>query len=114
MNKSIRTDRHTKIVYRGVPSAHVPVAHSDQLPVPIHPSQLNSDNPNYEARSTPSQPSDPDFIPPVAYPLPSLISQDHLNRIVRDLNLSHQNAMDLAEELKSSNLLAPGVEIQYD
>lgn len=117
INNSNQIDR-SGIVYKGVPSAHVPVPHSDKLPVPIHPSQLNSENSSFDAKpqtiSTSSQPSDSDFIPPVAHPLPSLISQDHLNRIVRKLNLSHKNAMALASELKGAHILAPGVEIKHD
>lgn len=105
-------------MYRGVPSARVPVPHSDKLPVPMHPSQINSDNPNHAAQSqttsSSSQPSDSDFMPPVEHPLPSLISQDHLDRMVRKLKLSHDHALALASELKSARILAPGVEIQFD
>lgn len=43
--------------------------------------------------------------------MPSVISQEHLDSIVRKLNLSHNYAMVLASELKSVSVLAPGVKI---
>lgn len=59
----------------------------------------------------PSDIADPDYEPFYSNSLPSLISQEHLDRIVRKLNLSHNNAMVLASELNSVHVLAPGVQI---
>lgn len=60
---------------------------------------------------TPSAAADSNYEPPSEYALSSLISQEHLDRIVRKLHLSHNNAMALASELKNAHLLAPGVKI---
>lgn len=110
IHEFIRTER-SSYVYKGVPSAHVPVPHSDALPVPVHP----SDTATYDAQShtagTLSPHADFDYIPPMVQEFPSLISQEHLDRIVRKLKLSKNNAMVLASELKSVNILAPGVKV---
>lgn len=76
----------------------MPVAHSDELPVPKHPAESQFGNLEYSsaAQSSVGMPSDivdPDYEPFYSNSLPSLISQEHLDRIVRKLNLSHNNAM---------------------
>lgn len=97
-----------------MPSAHVPVPHSDELPVPVHPSTYQYDTASYEVQSQTSATSlhhaDSDYLQPVTQ-YPSLISQEHLDRIVRNLKLSQNNAMTLASELRSVNVLAPGVKV---
>lgn len=61
-------------MYKGVPSAHIPVPHSDSLPVPMHPSLNAYGAAGYDAQSqsvqTPSPPADSDYIPPVGQSLP--------------------------------------------
>lgn len=110
--KFVQTDR-SGFTYRGVASAHIPVPHSDALPVPMHPSSNQFCASNYGDQSvqTPSPPADSDYVPPSGFALPSLISQEHLDRIIRKLNLSHNNAMALASELNNAHVLAPGVKI---
>lgn len=99
-------------VYKGVPSAHVPVAHSDALPIPKYPSdEVYGYDSRSQTEKTPSPPDDGSDYIPIGGNLPSLISQEHLDSIVRKLNLSHNNAMILASELNSVHVLAPGVKI---
>ncbi|XP_017488810.1 PREDICTED: uncharacterized protein LOC108377054, partial [Rhagoletis zephyria] len=99
------------VVYKGVPSAHLPVAHSDALQVPNHPSELETVYDCNQSIATPLPLDDGSDYIPIENNLPSFISQEHLNSLVRKLNLSHNHAMILASELKSVNVLAQGVKV---
>ncbi|XP_031637078.1 uncharacterized protein LOC116349672 [Contarinia nasturtii] len=102
-----------KWIYQGVASAMVPTPHDDEHPVPQHPTQIDfsTASVSYLPPSEPTDPADPDYVQPPAFCFPSLISQEHLDRIVRKLHLSQNNAMTLASELRSVHVLAPGVKV---
>ncbi|XP_031629028.1 uncharacterized protein LOC116344571 [Contarinia nasturtii] len=102
-----------KWIYQGVASAMVPTPHDDEHPVPQHPTQIDfsTASVSYLPPSEPTDPADPDYVQPPAFCFPSLISQEHLDRIVRKLHLSQNNAMTLASELRSVHVLAPCVKV---
>lgn len=80
-------------VYHGMPSAKVPIKHSEDRPVPEHPSNVDMSTTSYVPYEPPSDLNDPEYIPPQNACLPSLISQEHLDRIVRKLNLSQNGGL---------------------
>lgn len=105
-------NRHNRksFVYKAVPSALLPVPHSDVLPVPVlpvlSPSLRWGSGTSFETETFVSN-----FQQFEATSSPKLMSQDHLNALVRKLGLSKNNAEILAADLKSLHLLEPGVKV---
>lgn len=102
--------KHRKKAYISVESAVIPLPHSDEYPVPKHPKKIS---PTF-VTSIPSASDDPITDPnytssEIEYP--SLISQAHLDSIVKKLHLSQNYAEILARELKSVHVLGPGVKV---
>ena len=96
-----------KILYPNLPSAIRPVPHSADLPVPITPpclpelkgeSSENSENSSCDSNDT--------FQLSQEATKPHLISQEDLNDLVQDLNLTKSNSELLASRLQQWNLLA--------
>lgn len=103
----------SNFVYKGVPSARLPIAHSDEWPVPLHPESETGRTVTSVTTTSVEGASvvyDPNYAPSENN-LPSLIPQEDLDRIVRMLNLSHNDAMALTSELYSFHVLAPGVKV---
>jgi hypothetical protein len=77
------------------------VLHSQDLPVPKPPKKWIIDNDNNDDEPVPMEQdiSDPDFQPSTSNE-PHLISQDELNDLVRDLNLSKSQADLLGSRLQ--------------
>jgi hypothetical protein len=75
------------IQYPSLPSAVIPVLHSQDLPVLKPPKNWTTDNENNDDEPVPMEQdiSDPDFQPSTSNK-PRLISQSELNDLVRDLN----------------------------
>ena len=97
-------------------SAIRPVPHSEELPIPVFESlpQLESAlSSEDDLSSTDSETTiaDNDF-PPSLLP-PQIFSQNELNDLARDLNLSKESSELLASRLKEKNLLQPGTFITY-
>ena len=97
-------------------SAIRPVPHSEELPIPVFESlpQLESAlSSEDDLSSTDSETTiaDNDF-PPSLLP-PQLFSQNELNDLARDLNLSKKSSELLASRLKEKNLLQPRTFITY-
>ena len=97
-----KKNRHT-IQYPNIPSALRPVPQSDDLPVPTPPAQLAdlSDTENDSSSDT-----DEEYKPPEMEP--QLFSQDDLDDLIKDLDLSKASAELLASRLQERNLLAKG------
>ena len=93
-----------------------PVSHSEELPIPVFEDlpQLESALSNEDDLSSSDSETtiaDND-VPPSLLP-PQLFSQNELNDLARDLNLSKESSELLASRLKETNLLQPGTFISY-
>jgi len=109
---SLNRRRRKHFVYKGVPSALLPVPHSDAIPVPALPTRSPPKNVDATTNAyTQNQSSGEEYAPSQATAEPILMSQEHLNALVRKLDLSKNKAEMLAADLKSLNLLQPDVNI---
>lgn len=99
-----RKKKHT-LKYPDVSSVDKPVYHCEDLPAhSLLDSETSSDSPE-------ASPSDPEFCEPSTSNAPVLVSQERLDDLSRDLNLSKEKAELLGSRLKQWNLLEPGVVI---
>lgn len=101
-----------KLSYPNIPSAILPVLHGDDLPIPEPPDsfEIEDDDEDEECSNTNvSSSSDPDFISDEACTEPHRITQNELNDLVRDLDLSKGKAELLGSRLQQWNLLGEGV-----
>lgn len=95
------------IEYPNLPSAIRPVPHSEGIPIPVPPQQLqatDSDVVQSASDETLHDGSDVDYRGGSSAPEP--LSQTDLDDLVRDLNLSKESAQLLGSRLKEKNLLA--------
>jgi len=97
--------------YKSVPSAQRPLPHSETVPIPKIPSPT-------EVYLPPTFESAPEssyslYQPSNATPTCNHIeiTQQRLNRIAKDLNLSQNRMIMLTQHLKATNILAPDVRI---
>lgn len=97
-------------VYEGVPSALLPVLHSDELPVPTLPAVRRPRHFMSTTMNTASA-SYSEYVPTEVTTRRKLISQEHLYALVRKMNLSKAKAEILAADLKSVDFLEPGVNV---
>lgn len=97
-------------VYKAVPSALLPVPHSAELPVPeLHPGSYIG----YLDATTcvETETIGTAYSGDASAQSPILMSQEHLNALVRKLGLSKKKAEILAADLKSLHQLEPGVNV---
>ena len=99
-----------KILYLKLSSAICPVPHSDALPVPILPPRL-SELKHESSENSENSSCDSDDTIQLSQRATQLhlISQEHLNDLVRDSNLTKSNSKLLASRLQHWNLLAPHI-----
>ena len=103
MNKN---NRH-KWKYPNISSAIRPMPHSDSVPIPIsHQAIQESEEDQIEVSE-----DDDDFESCAEISNPRTFSQDELNDLIRDLDLSKERAELLASRLKEKKCLSPGVKI---
>ena len=101
-------------MYPNLPSAIRPVPHSADLPVPITPPCLPELKGKYSENSENSScDSDDTFQLSQEVTKPHLISQEDLNDLVQDLNLTKSNSKLLASRLQQWNLLAPDTKVTF-
>jgi len=97
------------VQYPHLPSAIRPVPHSAELPVPKPPTNMTlSDSESSDedvGQVTNNMNCDPTFARASSSNEPHLLTQEDLNDIVRDLNLSKKQAEILGSRLKGWNLL---------
>ena len=97
-------------------SAIRPVTLSEELPIPVFEglpqlkSALSSEN-DLSSTENETTIADNDF--PSSLLPPQLFSQNELNDLAKDLNLSKESSELLASRLKEKNLLQPGTFITY-
>ena len=98
------------IAYPNLPFAIRPVPHSSELPIPKPPSDLPVISHEFAECSTDSS---TDFDPCVSEGRPHFITQEDLNDLVRDLNLSKDKCELLASRLQQWNLLTLGTKVTF-
>ena len=98
------------IAYPNLPSAIRPVLHSSELPIPKPPSDLAVISDESAECSTDLS---TDFDPCVSERRPHFITQEDLNDLVRDLNLSKDKSELLASRLLQWNLLTLGTKVTF-
>jgi len=106
------------IVYLNIPSALRPVLHCEGISVPEPPKEFTIDSDDEdEGKSTSGSPEPPTSTEPhvshgrSSAPQPHILTQDELNDLVRDLELSKSKADLLGSRLKHWNLLEKNVRI---
>ena len=92
------------LMYPNLESARIPVAQSDECPVPVY-AMLSDDSDN---GSTAAQESQEDEEADFSDDTPHPFSQNEINDLVCDLNLLKSSAELLASRLKEKNLLSNG------
>jgi len=102
----INKKKKTHVAYPDLPSARRPVPHSEEVPIPALPENLDTfqeSDEEYEEMdtSTSFMPSTSKFNQPVSF------NQAQLNDLTRDLGLSKESAQLLGSRLKENNLLSP-------
>ena len=114
--KCINRKNRTSLTYPSLDSAIRPVPHSEELSIPVFEglpqleSALSSED-NLSSTDSETTIAENDF-PPSLLP-PQLFSQNELNDLARDLNLSKESSELLASRLKEKNLLQPRTFITY-
>jgi hypothetical protein len=112
----IMKNKKWTVVYPNIPSALHPVLHSEGISVPEPQKEftINSDDED-EGESTSGSPEPPVSAEPhvshgrSSVPQPHILTQDKLNDLVRDLELSKSKAELLGSRLKQWNLLKKNV-----
>lgn len=101
--------------YPDIPSAIRPVAHCDELPVPVFTEMPEILDEAINSPSTTTEDDETDlFAPSDAYcDEVSLFSQHELNDLVRDLYLPKQSAELLASRLQEKRLLKHGTSVSF-
>jgi hypothetical protein len=106
------------IVYPNIQAAICPVPHGEGISVPEPPKEFTIDSDDKdEAASTSGSPEPPTSTEPhishgrSSAPQPHILTQDELNDLVRDLELSKSKAELLGSRLKQLNLLEKNVRI---
>ena len=105
-------------MYPNIPSALRPVPHGEGISVPEPPKEFTVDSDDEdEGKSTSGSPEPPASTEPhvshgrSSVPQPHILTQDELNDLVRDLELSKRRAELLGSRLKQWNLLEKNVRI---
>ena len=111
--KGINQNNRNKWTYPNLASALRPVPHSEEVPIPTFAQLPELDN---DELSTSDQPSDSnqydsDFDDTAS--VPQLFSQDELNDLSRDLNLSKEASELLASRLHEKHLLQTETRITF-
>ena len=100
--KGFNKRNKSKIIYPNLKSAIRPVPHSDDIPVPTPPLEMQS---SLDSESERSESDTEQYQSEMLNDSPELFSQAQLNDLTRELNLSKEAAQLLASRLKEKNLL---------
>jgi hypothetical protein len=105
------------IAYPNIQSAFRPVPHGEGLPVPEPPKEFSIDSDDEEGSEPtsgspqPSASNDDLYVYHGASSAPHILTQEELNDLVRDLELSKAKAELLGSRLKEWNLLKENVRV---
>jgi len=103
------------VVYPNIPSALRPVPHGEGISIPEPLKEFTINSGDDEGESTSGSPELPASTEPQvshgrsSAPQPHIVTQDKLNDLVRDLELSKSKAELLGSRLKQWNLLEENV-----
>lgn len=106
----INRNNRNSLIYPNLQSARRPVAHSEDIPVPVF-----TELPDIDEQESPilSVSDDEEDYVVEESGAPEYFTQMELNDLVRDLNLSKSSAELLASRLKEKNCLSKGVRITF-
>lgn len=99
------------IKYPNVPSALRPVSHSEDVPIPMIPVELSCSD-SFQSESHSTIPDDNNYTSNGNIEI-KLMTQNDLDDLVRDLNLSKQSAQLLGSRLQERNFLASGTTFSW-
>lgn len=112
--KGITSKSKYIVKYPNLPSAMRPVLHSEEFPVPVYADMAlnyNTDFDQGEIENSSGKKNDPSYEDSSCSSEPYFPNQQDLNDLVRDLNLSKEQAEVLASRLKGWNLLQKDVRV---
>ena len=108
----INKKKRKSLIYPNLPSALRPVAHWDEIPIPVFkelPDVLNENlDVSFEEKANLN---DNGFVPKSSEPI--FFNQEELSDLIRDLNLSKELPELLASWLNDRNLLQQGTKITF-
>ena len=108
----INKKKHKSFIYPNLPLALRPVAHCDEIPIPVFKELPDVPNENLDVSFEEEDDlNDNDFVPKSSEPI--LFNQDELSNLIRDLNLSKESSELLASRLNDRNLLQQGTKITF-
>lgn len=103
------------VEYPNIPSALRPVSHGEGLPIPEPPTDFSISSDDEDGHASASSPQrgskDDDFSCFDETSAPHKITQDEMNDLVRDLDLSKSKAEILASRLRQWNLLEQNIRV---
>ena len=115
--KRINRKKNNPLVYPNLEFAFRPIPHCNEVRVPVFKGfpELKLPGSEKDQASVLSTDSSEDTVSDVGFPpsLPQLFSQEKLNDLIRDLNLSKESNELLASRLKEKNLFQPGTLIAF-
>ena len=108
----INKEKRKSLLYPNLPSALRPVAHCDEIPIPVFEKLPDEPNENLDVSfQEQDNLNDNDFVPKSSEPI--LFNQEELSDLIRDLNLSKESSELLASRLNDRNLLQQGIKITF-
>ena len=94
----INRKKRKSLLYPNLPSALRPVAHCDEIPIPVFKELPDVPNENLDVNFEENDDlNDNDFVPKSSEPI--LFNQDELSNLIRDLNLSKESSELLASQI---------------
>ena len=108
----INKKKRKSLIYSNLPSALQPVAHCDEIPIPVSKELPDVPNGNLGVSFEEQDDlNDNDFVPKSSEPI--LFNQEELSDLLRDLNISKESPELLASRLIDRNLLQQGTKITF-
>ena len=116
--KGINRKKKNRLVYPNLESSIRPIAHCNEIPVPVFKGllKLEFNGSEEDQASVLSTDSSEDTVSNVDFPPsspPQLFYQGELNDLIRDLNLFKESSELLVSRLKEKNLFQPGTLITF-
>ena len=108
----INKKKRKSLLYPNLPSALRPVAHCDEIPIPIFKKlpDVSNENLNVSFQEQDNL-NDNNFVPKSSVPI--LFNQEELSDLIRDLNVSKESSVLLAPQLNDQNLLQQGTKMTF-